>query len=235
MTPETVECPNCGRSNPAWAQVCRTCGYALGRRGSAREEPTSRVPIDQASLLSIGGAVGSIVLAIALGLGFSAMNPTPPGVLSSATPSATSVATPSTRPSASANGSARATASPTPKPLGTITFGTGLNHTTRQVVNPTTSFGPDAFFAHSVTTPQPFGVATLVEEVLRVTNGKETAVQLRTADSSRISVSPTAKVFGFIVTTNSLLTDWHGGGVFIIRVWRGDQKLAEGRFTLTAG
>jgi hypothetical protein len=235
MTPETVECPNCGRSNPVWAQVCRTCGYALGRPGFAREEPTSRVPIDQASLLSIGGAVGSIVLAIALGLGFSAMNPTPPGVLSSSTPSATSAATPSTRPSASANGSARATASPTPKPLGTITFGTGLNHTTRQVVNPTTSFGPDEFFAHSVTTPQPFGVSTLVEEVLRVTNGKETPVQLRSAESSQISVSPTAKVFGFIVTTNSLITDWHGGGVFVIRVWRGDQKLAEGRFTLTGG
>jgi hypothetical protein len=36
------------------------------------------------------------------------------------------------------------------------------------------------------------------------------------------------------VRTNDLLADWHGGGTFIMRIWRGDQKLAEGQFTLSA-
>jgi hypothetical protein len=170
-----------------------------------------------------------------LGLAFSAMNPTPPEAVTSPTASVQATAASSAGPSASAPGSARATASPSPKPIGTISFGTGLNYTTRQVLNPTTSFRADEFFAHSVTTPQPFGTTTLVEEVVRVTNGKETVVQLRSADTSRISVRPTATIFGFIVKTNSLLTEWHGGGVYVIRVWRGDQKLAEGRFTLTTG
>jgi len=232
MTPETVECPNCGRSNPAWAQVCRTCGYALGRPGSIRAEPTSRVPTDQESLLSIGGAFGSIVVAIALGLLFSSMNPTPSGITSS-TPTVRPTATPSQRPSASTSGSARAAASPTPKPLGTITFGTGFNRTTRQVVNPTTSFGPDMFLGYSVTTTQPFGVTTLSEDVVRVANGTETVVDPRANNQVRVSAS--AKIFGFLLSTNDLLKAWNGGGAFILRVYRGNEKIAEGHFTLRSG
>jgi len=99
------------------------------------------------------------------------------------------------------------------------------------VVNPATSFGPDGYFAHSVSSPQPFGVSKLGEEVLRVVNGTETIVQPR---SNEVEVSPTAKIFGFIVKTSDLLTEWHGGGTFIMRIWRGNEKLAEGQFTLRA-
>ena len=82
--------------------------------------------------------------------------------------------------------------------------------------------------------PQPFGVSTLTEEVVRVANRKETIVQSKTASDSVVHVSPSAKIFGFLVSTDSLLRDWDGGGVFIMRVWRSNQKIAEGRFTLSS-
>ena len=60
-----------GRANPEWAQVCRSCGVAL-RQGEARIAPTGRFPTDQASLISIGAVIGTILLAVLLGLGLSA-------------------------------------------------------------------------------------------------------------------------------------------------------------------
>ena len=48
-TDETVDCYNCGRSNPEWAQVCRSCGVPL-RHGQARVVPTGRIPTDRNSL-----------------------------------------------------------------------------------------------------------------------------------------------------------------------------------------
>ena len=29
MTGDSVECFNCGRANPSWAQVCRSCGVPM--------------------------------------------------------------------------------------------------------------------------------------------------------------------------------------------------------------
>jgi hypothetical protein len=82
--------------------------------------------------------------------------------------------------------------------------------------------------------PQAFGVTTLTEEVVRVASGKETVVQSRNDSSSTVHVSASSKVFGFLVSTNNLLEDWHGGGTFVMRIWRGSQKIAEGRFTLSS-
>ena len=231
---ETI-CPNCGHANPPWARICRSCGVSLSRAlGHPVDAPQSPFPTDQASLLSVGAAIGSIVIAILLGLIFSTINPTQPtvGLATSQTPTEQ----PSPSPLASHAGSPtpRPTPTPTPKPPGRITFGTGLNRSTRQVTNPTTTFGPNGFFGHSVTMPQPFGVSTLTEEVVRVANRKETIVQSRTASDSVVHVSPSAKIFGFLVSTDSLLRDWDGGGVFIMRVWRSNQKIAEGRFTLSS-
>ena len=45
MTDETVDCFNCGRANPAWAQVCRSCGVPL-RHGEARVAPTGRIRVN---------------------------------------------------------------------------------------------------------------------------------------------------------------------------------------------
>ena len=232
---ETI-CPNCGHSNPPWARICRNCGVSLSRAlGQPVSAPQSPFPTDQASLISIGAAIGSIVIAIVLGLFFSTINPTQPtvGLASSQTPTVHPSPSGSAKPAATPT--PKPTPSPTPKPVGKITFGTGLDRSTREVVNPTSTFAPNGFFAHSVSVPQPFGVSTVTEEVVRVANGKETVVQARTDPNSVVHISPSAKIFGFVVSTNSLIQDWNGGGIFIMRIWRGNEKLAEGRFTLSSG
>ena len=56
MTDETVDCFNCGSSNPAWAQVCRSCGVVL-RHGETRIGPAERIPTDRDSLVSIAAVI----------------------------------------------------------------------------------------------------------------------------------------------------------------------------------
>jgi hypothetical protein len=232
---ETI-CPNCGNANPPWARICRNCGVSLSRAlGQPVSAPQTPFPTDQASLVSVGTAIGSIVIAIVLGVIFSTINPTQPtvGLVSSQTP--TVHPSPSAAASKAGSPTPKPTPSPTPRPVGKITFGTGLDRSTREVVNPTSTFPPNGFFAHSVSVPQPFGVSTVAEEVVRVANGKETVVQSRTDPNSVVHISPSAKIFGFVVSTNSLIQDWNGGGVFIMRIWRGNEKIAEGQFTLSSG
>jgi len=79
MTEETVDCFNCGRANPEWAQVCRSCGVAL-RHGEARVVPTGRFPGDRDSLISIAAVIGTIIGALLLGLFVSGLNPIDPSV-----------------------------------------------------------------------------------------------------------------------------------------------------------
>jgi hypothetical protein len=228
---ETIDCPNCGRPNPGWAQVCRNCGFSL-RRGLARSvgKPQRPFPTDQTSLLSIGAAVGSIVLAIVLGMIFSAVNPTKPtvGVSSSPTPSPVPSLSPSLVPEPSASIVAEATPSATAALPDTITFGTGLT-ASKAVSGKTDTFGPGSYFAHSVAAKNPFGVSTLYETVVRVADdGTESAVQTRYP----VPVNKNAKVFGFVVSTSSLLRDWAGGGNFVMRIYDGQTLIAQGSFTL---
>jgi hypothetical protein len=234
---ETIDCPNCGHANPPWARICRNCGVSLSRAiGRPIDAPQSPFPTDQASLLSLGAAIGSIVIAIVLGLIFSTINPTQPtvGLASSQTP--TEQPSPSASAHVAASPTPKPTPAPTPKPPGKLAFGTGLNRSTRQVIGPTTTFRPGGYFAHSVSMPQPFGVATVAEEVLRIANGKETVVQSRTDADSQVHIpNSSTKVIGFIVKTDDLIAAWQGGGQFVMRVWRGNQKIAEGRFTLSSG
>lgn len=233
---DTIECSNCGHANPSWAQVCRNCGVSLQRDiAHPITRPQTPFPTDHASLVSLGTAVGSIVIAIVLGLLVSAINPTQPTVGVSLSPSPTPSATPI--PSASASvvpaSAAPATSStPAAKLPATITFGTDLT-AAKAVTNPTASFGPTGYFAYSVSMAQPFGVTTLSEETVRVANGNETVVDPRSRNPVRVSAS--ASIFGYRVTTSSLLRSWGGGGTFIMRVFRGNEKIAEGQFTLSAG
>src|SRR5919107_1690515 len=67
MTDETVDCFNCGRANPEWAQVCRSCGVVL-RHGEEPVVPTGPFPTDPTSLISIGAVVGTILAALLIGL-----------------------------------------------------------------------------------------------------------------------------------------------------------------------
>ncbi len=233
MTGDTIECFNCGHANPSWAQVCRSCGFAIRPDGPASGSPRGLFPTDQASLISIGGTLGAIVLAIVVGLFLSGLIPPAPNVAVE-TPSPTASPTPlisaSAAPSVSA--SAAPTASPTAPPIGTVSFGTGLNGALTGVTGPTTAFSSGMGFAHVIRLPTPFGVNAIQEEVVRVdAAGKETVVQSRVNGALKVSASKVTAAFR--VGNASALIQPFGTGTFILRVYRGVELLAEGRFTLS--
>jgi hypothetical protein len=233
MTGDTVECFNCGRANPSWAQVCRSCGVPI-KAVAARSGPQPAIPTDQDSLVSIGAAVGSIIAAIALGLFLSGIIPDAPPILE---PSASEEASQTPRASASfiPSSAPGESAAPSVALPGTVTFGLGLNRTTREVVNPTDTFGPGQVFAHSIALPAPFGVNQIQEEVIRIEgDGALTVVQQR--EGSNLQVNADAQVAGYSVNTNGLISgagSW-GPGNYILRVYRGVELVAEGRFTLNS-
>lgn len=233
MTGDTVECFNCGRANPSWAQVCRSCGVPI-KAVAARTGPQPAVPTDQDSLIAIGATLGSIVVAIAVGLFLSGIIPDAPAILEETptpAPSVTPIPSASFLPSGPPASGSAAPSAPLP---GVVSFGLGLNRTTREVVNPTDTFGPGQVFAHSIALPEPFGVDQIQEEVIRIEgDGALTVVQQR--EGSNLPVSPDAQIAGYTVNTNGLISgpgSW-GPGNYILRVYRGVELLAEGRFTLT--
>jgi hypothetical protein len=233
MSGDTVECFNCGHANPSWAQVCRSCGYPIQPSGQGSGGPRGLFPTDQDSLTSIGITLGSIVLAIVVGLIFSGMIPPVPDVAAetpSPTPSPSASA--SAFPSASENASASALASPALP--GTITFGTGWNNTTHQITGPTTDFtAASAGFAHAITLSAPIGVDRLQEEVVSVAaDGVETVVQSR-ADGT-VFVNPELTTDGLKSDKRvaQLIAAW-GTGTHILRIYRGGELLAEGTFTFS--
>jgi len=236
MTGDTIDCYNCGRPNPSWAQVCRSCGVPM-RTGRNAAERSGPIPTDSDSLISIGASLVAIVGAIVLGLLLSGMLPDAPVVAES---------TPSPTPSASAEPiaseelpteepSVEPTPEPTPELIGTVTFGTGINASTREVTNATDTFGPGVAFCHSVQLTEAFGVDAVQEEVLRVEDdGSLTVVQDR--QGSNLKVSAGAQIAGFCApATGPLIAGW-GTGEFVLRDYRNPttpELIAEGRFTLT--
>jgi hypothetical protein len=235
MTGDTVECFNCGRANPSWAQVCRSCGVPI-KAVAARTGPQAAIPTDQDSLISIGAAVGSILAAVALGLFLSGIIPDAPPVLDSEPtpqPSITPIPSGSFTPSSGPpTGETPVPSAPLP---GTVSFGLGLNRETREVINPTDTFGPGQVFAHSVALPAPFGVSEIQEEVIRIEADGATLTVVQEREGSNLPVSPDAQIAGFSVNTNGLISgpgSW-GPGTYILRAYRGVELIAEGRFSLT--
>jgi len=234
MSGDTVECFNCGSPNPSWAQVCRQCGAPIVREPAGRGRSNRIVPTDQASLISIGVAVGSIILAIVAGLFVSGIIPAAPNV-AEATPTPTPMPSISAAPSASAGPSTSGSESAAPSQalLGSISYGLGLDAGTHQVTDPTDTFAPGTRFCYSIQLTEPFGVSTLSEEVLRVeSDGSLTVVQARDTAAGKIDVSPGLSVAGYNIKTNALASVW-GTGDFIMREYRGNELIAEGRFTFT--
>jgi hypothetical protein len=231
MTGETIECFNCGRANPSWAQVCRFCGVPLVA-GVAAAEPSGLFPTDQRSLISMGAAIGTIVVAVIVGLIFSSLNPTDPtvGVPSSPTPHASVVV----RPSASTPLEATPAPTPTPKPTpalaGKLVLGTGRNRQTCEITGKTDTFGPGSVFAQSISLDEPFGVNALGEEIARVTDGKEKIVQSR--EDGQTAAPSKAKIVCYAVGSDNLIRAW-GAGTYVLRIYRGDEKIAQGTFKLT--
>jgi len=228
MAEDTLECANCGNANPAWAQVCRTCGAPLTAAAVAAAAEAS--VITEGSLIAIGAALGTIALAVVIGLVFGGiLPPAPPVAAATPTPSASAEPTAEPTPDPSA-GSPDPSASVGPVLPGTLTFGLGLNADTQRVTNPTDTFTPGTTFAHSIELTAPFGVTQLGEEVARINeDGTETIVI--TTENQVDLQDPNATVDGFTVPTNALL-DALGAGTYVMRVYRGTELLAQGTFIL---
>ena len=233
MTDDTVDCFNCGSTNPEWAQVCRSCGVVL-RHGQTRIVPADRIPTDRDSLVSIAAVIGTIVAAVILGLFVSSLNPTDPSVgLASPSPSATPgpTAAESATPVATQSASLGPSATPAPLP-GTITFGTTLDNP-GAVIDPTDTFQPGMTFAYSLSMPNTFGRPAIENEIASVAeDGTETVVLER----QPVNVDPASTLFGYSIgPVEPFVGDLGGPGTYIWRTYVGDQLIAQGQFTYTEG
>ena len=230
MTEPRLECLNCGRENPPWAQTCRYCGVSLRDATLYQDGPPPRVPTDRSSLASMASAVGTIVVAVVIGLFLSNLDPrdATAGDGQAATPRPTpSIAPPPT----TSIPPLTDTPAPTPTPLpGTLAFGTALDANTGEITEPTTTFGPGQAFAYSITMPEPLGVDRVFVEVVRVeADGTETLIQERSGGQP---VDASSAVAWFSVDADSLISGF-GVGNFIMRVYAPqDQLIAEGPFEL---
>jgi hypothetical protein len=240
MTGDTVECFNCGRANPSWAQVCRSCGVPMRPGGAGSAPPAGRLPTDRDSLFSIGAALATIGLAIVLGLFLAGMLPEAPAVIASSTPSPSPslVASPSEVPSSA---SGEPSAEPTPELIGRITFGYGLNQSTDEVIDLTDTFASGETFCHSIALSEPFGRNHYQEEVLKIRQNGELRIVQRRKEGT-LDVAPDASIVGWCNPVDVLIlgfggSDGWGTGDFMLRAYRssgdGPELLAEGRFTLT--
>ena len=170
-------------------------------------------------------------LAVVFGLLLSDMLPEAASVIPTPTPQPTATLVPSA--SGAPTESAEPTAEPTPEIIGTLTFGLGLNRSTREVIDQTDTFGPNDQFCHSIALPERFRVPAVQEEVIRIEGDDAVIVQPRREGSNDIDRN--ARVVGFCVPGSTVIAAW-GTGDFIMRDYRrknGLELLAEGRFTLT--
>ena len=218
MTDETVDCFNCGRANPEWAQVCRSCGVVL-RHGEARIAPTGRLPSDRDSIISLAAVIGTIVGALLLGLFVSSLNPTDPTV--GAGPDADAHATPTEAPSEAPSASASVAVTPSPPPPlpATVVFGEQLD-ANNQVIEPVETFTPGMVFAHSIASTIPFGVATIGEQVVRINDDGTDGDEIVAAAGNQLRVDPAASMAGFAAgDAASFVRDW-GPGLYEMRIYR---------------
>ena len=228
MTDETVECFNCGRANPEWAQVCRSCGVPL-RHGQANAAPAGRFPTDRNSLISIGAVVGTILAAVLLGVFVSSLNPSDPSLaLATPSPSATPEAT--AEPSETPVPTESATPAATPVPLpGTLAFGSELDADGR-VTQEVETFTPSMTFAYSVEVADGFGTNQIFNEVVRVDDARTVVLQ-----REGVGVGAEDTVFGYVVgPASNFVTAW-GPGQYSWRVYIGDELVATKRFRLADG
>jgi hypothetical protein len=228
MTDETVDCFNCGRANPEWAQVCRSCGVAL-RHGEARIVPAGPFPTDQTSLVSIGAVVGTIVAAVLIGLFVSGLNTTD-GTVAQATPTPSPTAEPSIEPSVepSIEPSLEPTPAPTPELRGTLAFGTGLDNA-GNVTDATDTFTPSTSFAYALTIPGGLGSTPMRNEISRTSDPAEVVA------NDELTVDPADELVGYnLGTAAGFVQDW-GPGEYVWRIYIGEELVAEAPFRLSEG
>jgi hypothetical protein len=205
------------------------------RAGAARSQPSGPIPTDRDSLISVGAGIGAIVLAIVVGVFLSGIIPEAaviPLKTPTPEPSFTPIASASVAPSGLP--STEPTPVPTPALPGTVTFGLGLNQSTREAIDLTDTFTTGTRFCHSIVMTQPFGVDQIQEEVLKVADdGTLTVIQGR--QGSNLRVDSNGQIAGWCVNANGLISGW-GEGNFLLRDYRNNETpelIAEGRFTLS--
>jgi hypothetical protein len=239
MTGDSVECFNCGRTNPSWAQVCRSCGVPMRAGGAGARPPSGPLPTDHDSLISMGAGLGTIGLAIVFGLLLSGMLPEAAAVIETPTPEPSVSVLPSA--SSEASATPEPTAKPTPELIGTVKFGFALNQSTREAIDLTSTFALGDSFCHSISLPEPFGVSTIQEEILKLRGDRSPKIVQRRQQGTMPPIDAGAKIVGFCNSTQNLINGvggsggW-GTGKFLLRAYRdsgGPELLAQGRFTLT--
>jgi hypothetical protein len=240
MTGESVECFNCGRSNPPWAQVCRSCGAPM-RPGHTATVPSGPIPTDRDSIISMVAALAAIAGAVLLGAflananpsrGIGQESPSPFAILPSPEPSVVPLPTGSA-PVAATTAPATTTPAPTEAPAGTVAFGHGIDSSLR-IVDADDVFSPGEVFAHSITLPEPFGVPQIAEQVVRLREGQDPQ-EVQPAEGNTLGVDPNSQQAGFICCdAGDLLAVW-GPGQYEIRVLREGEVIATGRFQLSEG
>lgn len=238
MTGDTIECFNCGRQNPEWAQICRSCGVRLDPALGSGGRPSGAFPTDQRSLVSMGAALGTIVLGVLLALFLSGLDPFDPAAARespTAEPEPQPSASLEPEPIPSASMAVEPVASSPPSgPPGTLTFGTGLD-ANQQVIEPTDTYGPAEMFAYTIEVPEPFGVPRLGIQVVEIAaDGSEQEV-IAPADNG-LDVDPAATIRGVICCEASYLIGQLGPGQYLMRAYAdAETVLAEGRFLLSEG
>jgi len=182
----------------------------------------------------MAAALVIIALGVFAGMSVANLDPTRAQPVAQATSEPTPRPTPRPRPSPSVAPSPEVAPSPSPSPspdlIGTISFGRGLDGA-QGILDPTTEFGPNSAFAHSISVDEPFGVPSIQEGVWRVeADGTET--QLQDAADTALGVSPDSTVAGFSIPSAGPLLEQWGPGTYMLRVYRGEELIAEGTFTL---
>jgi hypothetical protein len=229
MTDETVDCFNCGRANPEWAQVCRSCGVAL-RHGEARVVPAGPFPTDQTSLISIGAVVGTILAAVLIGLFVSSLNTTD-GTIAQATPTPSPSVEPSVEPSVAASvaPSIEATPAPTPEPRGTLALGTGLDNA-GNVTGATDTFTPSTNFAYALSIPGGLGAAQMRNEISRTSDPAEVVL-----DDTLQNIDPADEIVGFNLGSAAGFVQDYGPGEYVWRIYVGEELVGQAIFRLSEG
>jgi hypothetical protein len=132
-------------------------------------------------------------------------------------------------------GSEAGVPTPTPSPSAAgplpIAFGTALDPTSGEAVDPTDRFRASDPIAYSVRLAAPPGVDTILVEIARLEGSAETVVQ----EPSTQGIDASSRVIGFTfaVPTSEVLAAW-GPGDYAMRIYlpgEGD-PIAAGRFTL---
>jgi hypothetical protein len=121
------------------------------------------------------------------------------------------------------------TPTPSATPPLSINFGTALDPTTNEAVEPTQRFRPGDPFAYSVTLAAAPGADTILVEVALLNAGVRTVVQ----EASPQGILPEARTFAFQVRTDDLIAAW-GAGDFEMRIFfdAAQPPFAVGTFTL---